>query len=72
MPKAAPTQVIVHRIELQQTERELVEQLIAVQGASQTIVGLTKAITSMSLTGAIYFVAILDSLAYALRPSVQF
>ncbi len=37
MPKAAPTQVIVHRIELQETERKLVEQYVVTNTISKAV-----------------------------------
>ena len=38
MPKAKPTQVIVHRIELQEKERELIEQVIVGQTVKNVVV----------------------------------
>ena len=45
MPKAKPTQVIVHRIELQEKERELIEALTA----TQTIKNLGYAVAAGSV-----------------------
>lgn len=44
MPKAKSDQVITHRIELQNTERELIETAILVNGASRSIVGIAQGI----------------------------
>ena len=38
MPKAKPTQVIVHRIELQSKERELLEQVVVGQTVKNVVV----------------------------------
>jgi hypothetical protein len=38
MPKAKPTQVIVHRIELQEKEREYLEQVVAGQTVKNIVV----------------------------------
>ena len=37
MPKSKPTQVILHRIELQETERELLEALVATKSISNIV-----------------------------------
>ncbi len=50
MPKAAPTQVIVHRIELQQTERQLLESAVAAysfRNVSRGIYNLTHDTTTI-------------------------
>jgi len=44
MPKAKSDQVITHRIELQNTERELIETAILVNGASRSIVGIAQGV----------------------------
>jgi len=38
MPKAKPTQVIVHRIELQEKERDMLEAVVAGQTVSNVII----------------------------------
>jgi len=45
MPKAKPSQVIVHRIELQETERELVQELVKSREAKN----YASAVNSMAL-----------------------
>ena len=40
MPKAKPTQVIVHRIELQEKEREMLETLVISKAASNVAFGI--------------------------------
>ena len=40
MPKAKPTQVIVHRIELQEKEREMLETLVVTKAASNVALGI--------------------------------
>lgn len=50
MPKAAPTQVIVHRIELQETERGMVEAALAAysfRSVSKGIFNLTSDVTTV-------------------------
>ena len=44
MPKAKSDQVITHRIGLQNTERELIETAILVNGASRSIVGIAQGV----------------------------
>ena len=73
MPKAAPTQVIVHRIELQETERALLETAVAawsLKNVSKSVFNLTSDVTTVlilillyeSITGK----KILDDAFYAL------
>ena len=50
MPKAKPTQVIVHRIELQEKERELIEAVTA----TQTIKNLSYAAAAVGATAVGY------------------
>jgi hypothetical protein len=50
MPKSAPTQVIVHRIELQETERRMIETAIAaysVRNVTKGIFNLTSDLTTV-------------------------
>ena len=53
MPKAKPTQVIVHRIELQQTERELLETYVA----AKTLKNLVEPVAAISAVWVTYKVA---------------
>ena len=50
MPKAKPTQVIVHRIELQQTERELLETYVA----AKTLKNLVEPVAAISAVWVTY------------------
>jgi hypothetical protein len=57
MPKAAPTQVIVHRIELQETERRLLEQATAswsFRNVSKGVFNLTSDLTTVVVLVIIY------------------
>jgi len=57
MPKAAPTQVIVHRIELQQTERALLETAVAaysVRNVTRGIFNLTSDVTTVVILVILY------------------
>lgn len=57
MPKAAPTQVIVHRIELQETERSLLEAAVAsysVRNVSRAVFNLTSNVTTVILVILVY------------------
>ena len=57
MPKAAPTQVIVHRIELQETERRMMETLTAayaVRNVSKGIFNLTSDVTTVVVLIIVY------------------
>lgn len=57
MPKAAPTQVIVHRIELQETERRLLETATAayaMRNVSKGIFNLTSDVTTLVVLIIVY------------------
>jgi hypothetical protein len=49
MPKAKPTQVIVHRIELQETEREMLEPFVKAKEVEQ----YGKTASSIAMAGAL-------------------
>jgi len=53
MPKSKPTQVIVHRIELQSTEREALETLVVGQSVKNVVVpvAITAGVVSASYIG---------------------
>lgn len=56
MPKAKPDQVIVHRIELQETERELLSQLVltnAVKSIGEGAGSVISAFTQATIPGSI-------------------
>jgi len=60
MPKSKPTQVIVHRIELQEKERELIEQYLKANEAEQYSAAAKNATIPIVAAGAVvgaYFVA---------------
>ena len=48
MPKSKPSKVIVHRIELQDTERELVEMAIAANAFTQSLEAITPILVPLS------------------------
>ena len=54
MPKAKPDQVIVHRIELQEKERELIEPLIKAKEIEQVGKTVTSVITAGALGVGVY------------------
>ena len=57
MPKAAPTQVIVHRIELQETERAMLEAAVAsysVRNVSKAVFNLTSDVTTVLMIILVY------------------
>ena len=49
MPKAKPTQVIVHRIEFQETERELLEALVITKSANNIIAPILNNVAPIGL-----------------------
>ena len=53
MPKAKPTQVIVHRIELQEKERDMMEALIV----GKTVNNLALPVTIVVVGGVAYLIA---------------
>lgn len=58
MPKAKPDQVIIHRIELQEREREVLESL----GMAYTINQILSPVLSMSASGLIIFLSIMKTM----------
>ena len=80
MPQAKPTQVIVHRIELQQTERETLKNYIEVQQKQKWIQTAGQVALPVAVGGAIVGGAYIGTLAWreinealvALDPSEKF
>jgi len=66
MPKAKPDQVVIHRIEFQEREREMLE-MIAASITAKNIAGTTEALLnpflSMTVTSGVIFGATLGTLA---------
>ena len=66
MPKAKPDQVVIHRIEFQEREREMLE-MIAASITAKNIAGTTESLLtpffSMSVTSGVIFGASLGTLA---------
>ena len=56
MPKAKPTQVIVHRIELQEKERDMLETLVVTKSISNMLIP-TAAIAGVGVAGYIGYKA---------------
>ena len=56
MPKAKPTQVIVHRIELQEKERDMLESLVVTKSISNMLIP-TAAIAGVGMAGYIGYKA---------------
>jgi hypothetical protein len=56
MPKAKPTQVIVHRIELQEKERDMLETLVVTKSISNMLIP-TAAIVGVGVAGYIGYKA---------------
>ena len=56
MPKAKPTQVIVHRIELQEKERDMLESLVVTKSISNMLIP-TAAIVGVGVAGYIGYKA---------------
>ena len=57
MPKAKPTSVIVHRIELQKTEREILEWYVAANGIGSVLSGVGNLLNPFSTLIAALFAA---------------
>ena len=69
MPKAKPDKVIVHRIELQDTERELVEMAIAANAFTQSLEAITPILVPLTDPTRLYgFLTILELLALLETP----
>jgi len=62
MPKAKPTQVIVHRIELQETERDMLETIVVGKTVKNVVVpvAITAGVVSASYIGYKYAKATVD------------
>ncbi len=56
MPKAKPTQVIVHRIELQEKERDMLETIVVTKSISNVLIP-TAAIAGVGVAGYIGYKA---------------
>ncbi len=57
MPKAAPTQVIIHRIELQETERKMLETAVAaysIRNVTKGVFNLTSDVTTVVVLIIVY------------------
>ena len=70
MPKSKPDQVVVHRIELQSHERELLEQYItahSVNNVAEGLGSLISSITRSSVAGSALFLGIAGALAIELE-----
>jgi hypothetical protein len=70
MPKSKPDQVIVHRIELQQSERELLEQFVAASSVNRVANGLGSLISSVSrssVAGSALLIGIAGAIAIELE-----
>jgi hypothetical protein len=70
MPKAKPDQVVVHRIELQSHERELLEQLVLSRSVNNVASGLGSLIGSISrssVAGSALLIGIAGAIAIELE-----
>ena len=64
MPQAKPTQVIVHRIELQQSERQMLKEYVEVQQKQKWIQTAGMVATPLAITGAVVGAAYIGTLAW--------
>lgn len=64
MPQAKPSQVIVHRIELQQSERQMLKEYVEVQQKQKWIQTAGMVATPLAVTGAVVGSAYIATLAW--------
>jgi hypothetical protein len=64
MPQAKPSQVIVHRIELQQSERQMLKEYVEVHQKQQWIQTAGKVAAPLAITGAVVGSAYIATLAW--------
>jgi len=64
MPQAKPTQVIVHRIELQQSERQMLKEYVEVRQKQKWIQTAGMVAMPVAITGAVVGAAYIGTLAW--------